>query len=567
MPASPAAERSAAPHSGLRTSVPREVVLACCIAVPLCLLVCHSAIAGDPWVLSSLFQYLAIIFFAVLILRLLPPFHQHDALPEYTQAECAQAECAGPAGLLIALAVGTLAYARTVTFFFISDDFEHLAVLRQPFTVSLWPQFTRGQFDGHTYIFYRPLGFASLFLEYRLWHNWAPGYHLTSLVLHLLAVAGVYYFCKQLALSHRSCVAAALVFAVLPVNVQALTWSACRFDQLATTFGIWSLVSAAGFRRTGRKAFYWMGLLLFVLAVLSKENAYFIPLLWLALEFLTFAPQPDPSANRSYRSPGVWAPLLGYILVPLLMWALRIRILGGIGGYYLTQDGTPVAKHFGRASVTGILVHAPAVTLFGYNCLQSHRWGLIAAAVTAAIFLTLCFFAKTTRKSTRIVGFCLLWLFAAAAPAHFYFGQRDPALFYSRTLYFGSIAAAILIGTLLGQTFRSPDPKTHRLWTFAVVLLLAVSLQHNLEAWRRADRVSREFQAFLLERLPDPPPNLTLHIGGVPTILEGVPVFTTGLENAARFAYSWRTDIYVRHTEYENHRPPADAANRYLLFR
>jgi hypothetical protein len=122
-------------------------------------------------------EFVAAIFFAVVLVRQLVGRDREEVSAEEKSNSLT--------GLVPALAAGALAYAITLPLYFICDDFDHLSLLRQPFMTSLWPQIIRGQFDGHVYIFYRPLGFASLFLDYRLWHDWTPGYHLTNLVFHI----------------------------------------------------------------------------------------------------------------------------------------------------------------------------------------------------------------------------------------------------------------------------------------------------------------------------------------------------------------------------------------------
>jgi uncharacterized membrane protein len=492
------------------------------------------SLVGDPGWRAQLFQIVSILFFGLILLRSLPRPDQDASLHPVAP------ESKGPAGLLVALAAGALAYASTLPLYFICDDFEHLSLIRHPFMTALWPQLTKGQFDGLAYIFYRPLGFASLFLDYRLWHDWAPGYHLTNLALCLLCIAAVFYFCRELELRNEICVAAALIFAVLPVNVQAITWIGCRFDQLATTFGMWSLTCAARFRRTGRTNSYAMAIFLFMLAVLSKESAYVVPVLWLALELI---PRDEyllqaPFTRRS-------EPLLGYIAAPMLMLLHRYYTLGGVGGYRLVKDGSPLAQSFRMSSLSGVLVRAPGETLFGYNWLQpGGRTFAVAAAAIAAIFLTLCLRAKMSLLSRRMTWLCLIWVFASALPAHFYFRSPDPGLFFSRALYFSSIGLAILIAVLLGQTFS--NPKICLSWAFALSLLLLLVLQHNLRPWRLAAQESLRVQTVLERLQPSPPRRAVYCIKGVPEVINGVPFFTVGLENAVRFHYSWRDDIHVR---------------------
>ncbi|MGO9403151.1 MAG: hypothetical protein ACLPVW_06735 [Terriglobales bacterium] len=521
-----------------RVIASRNLYLAICATVLLSALLCPLSFSrtGDPVRLFNLFRNIAVVFFALTLLRQLPrPKQVGDERPDLVAPESK-----GSSGLLVALVAGILAYGATVPLFFINDDFVHLDLVRHPFMTAIWPQVTKGQFDGVNYIFYRPLGFLSLFLDYRLWHNWAPGYHLTNILLHLLCIAAVFFFCKEIGLRNEICVAASLVLAVLPVNVQAITWIACRFDQLATTLGMWSLVFAARFRRTGQFRSYGIAILLFVLAVLSKESACVVPVLWLALELI-----PRNEHAKRPRSAKRFAPLLGYVAAPMLMFLLRFCILGGIGGYRAEESGTPVIRLIEMQSLIGVFVRAPGEILFGYNWwIHTHdRFLTLAAGATAAVFLTLCLLAKPNFACRRIIWFCLIWVFVAPLPAHFYFREPDPGLVYSRTLYLGSIGIAILIAVLLGQMFR--NPKVCLSWALAISLLSLVAVQHNISAWRLASVGSRSVLAAIDRVQPSPRPNATFYITGIPIGINGVPFFSVGLESAVRFSYSWRDDIHV----------------------
>jgi len=520
-----------------------EPFLPICITVLLSAVLFRIASAGDQGWNVTFFQGVAFIFLVVTIFRHLP-FGKHAA--DMAQ-NCAETELRPPTGLLLALAAGVLAYSRTVRFFFICDDFEHLGLVRQSFMQSIWPQITKGQVDGTIPLFYRPLGFLSLFLEYRLFHDWAPGYHLISILWHLLCVAGVYFLCKQVGLTNRSCTAAAVVLAILPVNVQVVTWSACRFDQMATTSGVWSLVFAARYQKTGGLTNYWVAILFMVLALLSKESGYVIPVLLLALHLI---PSSGSPSQRSFMQR--FGPALGSWAVALVLLLHRSLTLGGLAGYRM-QDGTLMAKAKPWEAVTGVFLRAPGEVFFGYNWMQPHDWILpLAAATTAAIFLTLCLLAKTNAFSSRVVWFCLIWLFVAAVPVHFNLWTPDPGLTYARGLYFSSVGASILVGLLFGETFRGRTLPL--VWMLVLMVFLFVGVQHNLKSWQFVSGVTRDILAYLDRKVPNPPPNAVFYISGTQDAEYGVPFFHVGLENAVRFHYSWRSDIHVN--------PPASEVDR-----
>jgi hypothetical protein len=98
--------------------------------------------------------------------------------------------------LLLAPILSAGVYASALSSYFISDDYAHLFLLRLPIFETL-AELAK---DGQASMFFRPVGFATLFLDYRVWGQEPFGYHLTNLLLHLTSVIGVYFLCKGLGL-------------------------------------------------------------------------------------------------------------------------------------------------------------------------------------------------------------------------------------------------------------------------------------------------------------------------------------------------------------------------------
>jgi hypothetical protein len=97
---------------------------------------------------------------------------------------------------------------------------------------------------------------------------------------------------------------------------------------MATALGVWSVAFAARFRRTRQLTCYCVALLCMVLAIMSKESAYVIPVSLLALELI---PVKEPTSRRSLAQR--FGPLLGYaafVLALLLQQVSHVWWIGGI---------------------------------------------------------------------------------------------------------------------------------------------------------------------------------------------------------------------------------------------
>jgi len=91
-------------------------------------------------------------------------------------------------------------------------------------------------------------------VDYQLWGTTAAGHHATSVIVHALNAALVLGFlwkllgATSLTDGERLAVAVgvAVVFALHPLQVEAVSWVSCRTELLCGTFGIGSLWAYAG---------------------------------------------------------------------------------------------------------------------------------------------------------------------------------------------------------------------------------------------------------------------------------------------------------------------------------
>jgi tetratricopeptide (TPR) repeat protein len=142
--------------------------------------------------------------------------------------------------------------------------------------VQFW--FTRNAQD------YWPVTSTTLWVEWRLWGLNPLGYHLTNLALHLGTVLLLWSVLRRLCIPGAWL--AALLFAVHPINVESVTWIAQRKNLLALLFALLTILCflksgiagtpAPSVARSNR--WYWLGLIAFILAMLSKGSVAPLPL-------------------------------------------------------------------------------------------------------------------------------------------------------------------------------------------------------------------------------------------------------------------------------------------------
>ena len=131
---------------------------------------------------------------------------------------------------------------------------------------------------------YYPLVHSTFWLEYQLWELKPAGYHATNVVLHLLNSLLLWQVLRRLNIP--SAFAAALIFAVHPVHAESVAWITERKNVLSGFFYLASMLaflryaddspdSSRPIRRS--VVLYGAGLLLFLMALLSKTVAVTLP--------------------------------------------------------------------------------------------------------------------------------------------------------------------------------------------------------------------------------------------------------------------------------------------------
>jgi len=126
--------------------------------------------------------------------------------------------------------------------------------------------------------YYRPLISGSFILDLQLWNLEAPFLHFENILLHWLNTLLVYVLtrlvARRLMLDEiKVPLVAALIFALHPINTEAVIWIAGRADLLAGTFALLCLISTCQFLLSSHTPWLLAVLITFFVGALAKETA------------------------------------------------------------------------------------------------------------------------------------------------------------------------------------------------------------------------------------------------------------------------------------------------------
>ncbi len=235
----------------------------------------------------------------------------------------------GVAGMSLA-AAAFIVFSGSLGNGFVYDD--NPQVLQNPFILNshLWKQIFTGSvwsFQGGKTNFYRPLQFACYWILYRIGGPNPALFHLLNLLLYAVSVLLVYRVARALLAHEFVSLVGALLWALHPVHVEAVTWISALPD---VGFAFFALLAFLCFLRAehyaeARRIYHVPAVLLFFIALFFKEMALSFTILLFAYWF--YLGKPESWWRRLER----WLP---YAAATLAYIVIRHHVLG-----YLTQSG------------------------------------------------------------------------------------------------------------------------------------------------------------------------------------------------------------------------------------
>jgi len=142
--------------------------------------------------------------------------------------------------------------------------------------------FTKDKFvQGH----FIPLSMISFSMDYKASKLDPKRYHLVNLILHLLNTGLVFFFVFLLIGNWQGAFIASALFGIHPMHVESVAWVTERKDVLYAFFYLASVIIYTLFIRYKKPILYVGALVLFILSLLSKEQAFTLPFTMLLIDY------------------------------------------------------------------------------------------------------------------------------------------------------------------------------------------------------------------------------------------------------------------------------------------
>lgn len=179
-----------------------------------------------------------------------------------------------PHPLILIISIGFLLYARTLSFEYTNFDDNSLIQENQDYIKdisNIGDAFKRTVFLTGSDVFYRPLETVWFILNAQVGGADLFIYHLSSMLLHFLAVYLIFLLLKRLSNSEETSLLLSLFFLVHPLFGQAVAWVPGVVDVLATVFSVAAFIFFLEFIDSQKRKHFVLHLFFFTLALYTKE--------------------------------------------------------------------------------------------------------------------------------------------------------------------------------------------------------------------------------------------------------------------------------------------------------
>ena len=192
--------------------------------------------------------------------------------------------------------------------------------------------------------YFRPLIELTYYLDNFFW-GLDPGImHLENIFLHILNVVMVYLVAVQVSV-HVGKLAylpltSALLFAVHPVNTEAVSWIAGRTDPIAAFFVLVSILYLLKFIQLGLTRYFAVSFATMLFACLAKETSTMLLPVSAGFIYLMRPLNPYGSASFRTRQPAVMYLLLCVVLAGYIVVRLYLKPGGSENAFTILQQGS-----------------------------------------------------------------------------------------------------------------------------------------------------------------------------------------------------------------------------------
>lgn len=344
--------------------------------------------------------------------------------------------------------------------------------------------------DKPTTAYYRPMVMIYLMVGWHLFGDSTFGWHLASILMHLLATYLIFLMLEKVTKDMRLTIVATLLFAVHPLRSESVAWISGMTDLFLALFLVPAFYLYMKFRETGRKKYLMWGLLLFLVGAFAKEPAVALPIFIFAYELFIVN---EGAALKERLKPAIIFSAI-FMAVSVGYFAMRYVALGFILGdpsyvQYTTDQviltiPLVIWKYIGLLFAGFVALPADLLNLIGVP-VEQVNFSLFHATpmvndvtslrfILPALGLVALAIALWPLRKNLISRFAVFWFFIHLLPVLNLNAFSADFLVQERYVYISSIGFSLLLAQGLSYLLKKRQATAIRNRRLAEVALVAL---------------------------------------------------------------------------------------------
>lgn len=397
---------------------------------------------------------------------------------------------------------------------------------------------------------YRPVSDLFLLIDNTLWGTHALGYHITSLLLHIIVSLLVFVLARQIVLKYDKedhwikAYLSALLFFFYPFHSEAVFWIIGRGGILGALFGTVSLIF---FLKRDKSQWYLLfSIIFFLCGAFAYETSWIVPLIVLLIYWVEKKQFPAQKGKR--KSIFIfWFIFLFYILI-------RTFIIGELGG----------SPYGGRAVIKFDL----NLLVVNYNILIARSFLPPMQSITALFILYGVLIAGLVAGLVRLaikkrcslaILFCAACFLVSFLPI-LSLGVDSHDSESERFLYFPSVFAVVFLVELI---WKNVDSSFIRTIFFGA--LLSAEIFYLADA-ARSYQVAGKIARASIESVSSLKKNTNLYCIDLPTQYRGGFIYRIGFKEAVTWLSKTKIQSVVIISQREIEKPGVNYGVQQLPF-
>ncbi len=339
--------------------------------------------------------------------------------------------------------------------------------------------------------YWRPLLLLVFSLEWHLWKDWVVGYHVINTLFHIFDAFLLFFILFFLFQNRWLSFLTALIFLIHPLQTEAVTYVNSLGDSLSAFFIFLGLLFYLDFRRSEKPAIkslsYFLSIIAYPLALMSKETAIILPALILIVDFVFLS-----KFSFKEKIEKIIKTICPFLVIAFLYIFLRATVLNFKNTFNLYGEENLFTQnfHFRLFSFFKILtlyfrlLFLPLDLHMERNVEMATSFFSLPVILGAFLFFILIILALTQFKKLPIVSFGILWFFIGLAPTSNLIIPIN-ALLYEHWLYLpliGIFLILIWLGQVLGNSLKIKNFLIFLFLIFSIFLSI-LTINRNQD-WR-----------------------------------------------------------------------------------